>query len=78
MYKKQRAEKLLEIYNNARGSNLSGAEAGVHYLHSENKFYFTDAGMEYSIRVNDVAGNLEGAGYDQVNKIRDWAQTKYE
>jgi hypothetical protein len=34
--------------------------------------------MEYSIKMNDVAGNLKDAGYDQVNKIKDWAKTEYD
>jgi len=78
MYKKQRAEKLLRIYNEASEKGLSGSEAGVQFFNSNRKFYFTEGGMEYSIRMKDVAGNLKDAGYDQVNKIKDWAQTKYE
>jgi hypothetical protein len=37
------------------------------------QFYFTEGGMEYSMRMNDVAVNLKDAGYDQVHKIKDCA-----
>lgn len=78
MYKKQKAEKLLQIYNEATKEGLSGSDAEVQFFNSNRKFYFTEGGMEYSIKMNDVAGNLKDAGYDQVNEIKDWAQTEYE
>lgn len=78
MYNKQKAETLLEIYNEAREKNLSGSEARVQFQYSKNKFYFTADGMEYTITLKNLVENLEGDGFGAVNKIKDWAEAKYD
>ncbi|MEX2515138.1 MAG: hypothetical protein WD335_03345 [Candidatus Paceibacterota bacterium] len=78
MYNKQKAEALLEMYDEAREKNLSGAEAGVQFQYSKNKFYFTADGMEYTITLKNLVDNLDGDGFDTVNKIKAWAEAKYD
>ena len=77
MYNKQKAENLLEIYNDAQEKGLSGAETEVYFQYSGNKFYFTDGGMEYSITIKDLASGLEG-GFSAANEIKAWAAAKYD
>jgi hypothetical protein len=77
MYNKQKAEALLEMYTEAREKNLSGAESGVQFQYSKNKFYFTADGMDYTITLKNFVDNTEGDGFDTVNKIKGWAEAKY-
>lgn len=77
MYNKQKANTLLDIFEQATEDNLTGAERGVSFLYPKSKFYFSADGMEYAIKLNDLADGLDGDGYAKAKQIKDWAQPQY-